>query len=111
EAVHFKTDIFKQIMFFVYEGQYEIPPFPLHVEAVREIIERNKKGIVIEDVEDFIGEDVVEVSTDFAQVVGQDSLTRFDKKRGRGGRFKSGKGRPQRERSDNQNTGNRPPQK
>lgn len=100
EAIHFKTDIFKQIMFFVYEGQHGIAPFPLHIEAVREIIERNKKGIVIEDIEDFMEEEEVVVDTDFAQVVGQDSLTRFDKRKSRGGRNRGGKGRFEKNRRD-----------
>jgi hypothetical protein len=91
-AVHFKTDIFKKTLYYIYDGQPGEPPFPLSSAAVKEIIEMNKKGIVIEDVEDFIeeAEEVME-ETDFAQVVGQDSLTRFDQKRrgnknrGRGG--------------------------
>lgn len=98
EAVHFKTDIFKQVMFFVYEGQYGEAPFPLHINAVRDIVEQNKKGVVIEDLDDFLEEEEVEVGTDFAQVVGQDSLTRFDKRkggnRGRGGKKRPGGNRP-----------------
>lgn len=95
DAVHFKTDIFKQVMFFVYENQHGEAPFPLHVDAVKEIIEQNKKGIVIEDLDDFMEEEVVVPDTDFAQVVGQDSLTRFDKRRGGGNRNRGGKRKPQ----------------
>lgn len=83
-ASHFKTDIFQRIMFFTYDGQPGEAPFPLSVDAVKEILERNKKGIVIEDMDDFVSEEVVEKDTDFAEVVGQDSLTRFDKAKGRG---------------------------
>jgi hypothetical protein len=93
DAVHFKTDIFKQVMFFIYEGQPGEAPFPLHTSAVKEIIEQNRKGIAIEDLDEFLEEEEVEVSTDFAQVVGQDSLTRFDRKRSGG---KSGKRKPTR---------------
>jgi cell fate regulator YaaT (PSP1 superfamily) len=82
-ASHFKTDIFKRTLYYVYEGQPGESPFPLSVEAVKEIIEMNKKGIAIEDVEDFMEEEVAVEETDFAQVVGQDSLTRFDQKRRR----------------------------
>lgn len=95
DAVHFKTDIFKQVMFFVYENQYGEAPFPLHVDAIKEIIEQNKKGIVIEDLDDFLEEEVVVPDTDFAQVVGQDSLTRFDKRRSTGNRNRGGKRKPQ----------------
>jgi len=80
-ASHFKTDIFQRIMFFVYEGQFGEAPFPLSVDAVKEILEKNKKGIAIEDIDAFMVEEVVEKGTDFAEVVGQDSLTRFDRTR------------------------------
>lgn len=85
-ALHFKTDIFKRTLYYIYEGQPGEAPFPLSVDAVKEIIEMNRKGIAIEDVEDFMEEEIAEAEeTDFAQVVGQDSLTRFDqKRRGRG---------------------------
>jgi len=79
-ASHFKTDIFKRIMFYIYDAPGEAP-FPLSIDAVKEIIEMNRQGIVIDDVEDFMAEEVEVEETDFAQVVGQDSLTRFDQKR------------------------------
>jgi cell fate regulator YaaT (PSP1 superfamily) len=87
-ASHFKTDIFQRIMFFIYDGQPGEPPFPLSIDSVKEIIERNKKGVEIEDIDQFMIEETVEKETDFAEVVGQDSLTRFDKSRNRsrGGR-------------------------
>jgi len=92
-ASHFKTDIFKRIMFFSYDEHRSESPFPLTIEAVKEIIERNKKGIAVEDVEEFMHEDVVVEETDFAQVVGQDSLTRFDRKKGRSSNQRGGKNR------------------
>lgn len=112
-AVHFKTDIFKRTLYYMYEGQPGEAIFPLSVDAVREIIEMNKKGIKIEDVEEFMDEveDVVE-ETDFAQVVGQDSLTRFDQKRRKQNRNKPrGRGNNN-NRGDNNNRpdgGNRQP--
>lgn len=82
-ASHFKTDIFKRTYYYTYDGKPEESPFPLSVDAVKEIIERNKRGVAIEDVEDFMDVEEVEEETDFAQVVGQDSLTRFDQKKRR----------------------------
>lgn len=89
-AYHLKTDIFKRMMYYVYEDQPGEAPIALHVNAVKEILEMNKKGIAVEDVEDFVTNEEVAEETDFAQVVGQDSLTRFDKQRrgGKGGRNK-----------------------
>ncbi len=98
-ASHFKTDIFKRTLYYVYEGQPGESPFPLSVDAVKEIIEMNKKGIAIEDVEDFMEEEVEVEETDFAQVVGQDSLTRFDQKR----RRPKGRGNQNRNRNENRN--------
>jgi hypothetical protein len=39
------------------------------------------KGVEIEDIDQFMIEESVEKETDFAEVVGQDSLTRFDNKK------------------------------
>ncbi|MFM7310260.1 MAG: stage 0 sporulation family protein, partial [Flavobacteriales bacterium] len=102
-AIHFKTDIFKRTMFYVYEGNFSEGPFALSVDAVKEILDRNKKGIAIEDVDDFMEEVVQEKETDFAEVVGQDSLTRFDKSRS-----KSGKSNRRRGNNPQQNRGPKP---
>lgn len=102
-AIHFKTDIFKRTMFYVYEGNFSEGPFALSVDAVKEILDRNKKGIAIEDVDDFMEEVVEEKQTDFAEVVGQDSLTRFDKSRN-----KSGKSNRRRGNNTQQNRGPKP---
>jgi cell fate regulator YaaT (PSP1 superfamily) len=102
-ASHFKTDIFKRTLYYVYEGQPGESPFPLSVEAVKEIIEMNKKGIAIEDVEDFMEEEVEVEETDFAQVVGQDSLTRFDQKRRKGPANRNKRGNQNRNENRNEN--------
>ena len=108
-ASHFKTDIFQRVMYFIYDGQPGEPPFPMSIDSVKEIIEKNKKGIEIEDIDQFLIEETVEKDTDFAEVVGQDSLTRFDKTRGgsRGGRNRGrgNEGRGPQDRS------NRPPRR
>lgn len=80
-AYHFKTDIFQRVMYFVYEQHAADGPFPLTVDAVKEIMERNKKGVSIESIEAFVPAADKSPETDFAEVVGQDSLTRFDKRR------------------------------
>jgi cell fate regulator YaaT (PSP1 superfamily) len=112
-ASHFKTDIFQRVMFFTYDGQPGEPPFPLSIESVKEIIEKNKKGVEIEDIDKFLIEETVEKETDFAEVVGQDSLTRFDKSRNRSrggknrGRKNDGRG-PQDRASSPQRPAERP---
>lgn len=75
-AFHQKTDIFKRVMWFSYfddPGNF----IPLSVERVNEIIELNKKGEKPDDIS--IKKETPKVKLpDFENVVGQDSLTRFD---------------------------------
>lgn len=80
-AYHFKTDIFQRLMYFVYEQHAADGPFPLSVDAVKEIMEKNKRGVSIDSMESFVPATDKMPETDFAEVVGQDSLTRFDKRR------------------------------
>ena len=82
-AVHFKTDIFKRIMFYVYEDQIGGAPIGLDVEAVKEIMAMNKMRKKPYDLRDFEEELEVVEEPDYENVVGQDDLTRFDKKKKR----------------------------
>ncbi|MFM2194454.1 MAG: hypothetical protein RL092_54 [Bacteroidota bacterium] len=113
-AIHFKTDIFNGVLYYNIEGVYGEPLLALSAETVRDIIEKNKKGVVVGEVIS-IQQDVEPIAkTDFAEVVGQDDLHRFDKKKksnkpgGKGGK------RPFRNKGNNQkpnqpnNTGNKP---
>ncbi len=75
EAVHQKTDIFSQIMWY----SYVVDPnnlMAIPVEKVREIIEQNTRGVFPEKLEDFAK--IKEQKVDFENVVGQDDLRRFD---------------------------------
>jgi hypothetical protein len=80
-ATHFKTDIFKQVIYYTIEGQHGDGPFALSADVVKDIIEKNKRGELIGEVQTFIEEKEVVESVEFAEVVGQDSLTRFDNKK------------------------------
>ncbi|MFI5204432.1 MAG: stage 0 sporulation family protein [Flavobacteriales bacterium] len=77
-AFHMKTDIFKNVMFFAYET--EGAPFPIAVplDRVKEVIELNKNNVFPEDLLEAKHLPVVEKQPDYMNVVGQDSLTRFD---------------------------------
>lgn len=78
-AVHFKTDIFKRIMYFFVEGEFGGSPIAVGLDDVLEIIEMNKRGEKPMSLHDFsIVEEVVEEEI-YQNVVGQDSLTRFDR--------------------------------
>ncbi len=77
-AVCQKTDIFKGHMWYAYEGEW-MNWHKITTEQANEIIELNKQKKKIASLEEYAS-DVVEEDTknDFGNVVGQDSLTRFD---------------------------------
>jgi cell fate regulator YaaT (PSP1 superfamily) len=78
-AFHQKTDIFKGIMWYAYAdnpGAF----IPLTKERVKEIIELNKNGSKPDEIVDGKIIEVIK-EPDFENVVGQDSLTRFDHKK------------------------------
>ncbi|HLT32474.1 MAG TPA: regulatory iron-sulfur-containing complex subunit RicT, partial [Aquaticitalea sp.] len=76
-AVCQKTDIFKGHMWFAYEGEW-MNWHKLTTEQTREIIEMNKKKEKVSSLEEYASELVEEIKSDYENVVGQDSLTRFD---------------------------------
>ncbi|MBL7927535.1 MAG: hypothetical protein JNK61_11580 [Bacteroidia bacterium] len=88
-AKHVKTDIFKGIMWYNFtpserkEDTYYIADawVQLSVERIAEIIELNKKGIKPDELKTDIVEVAKEKLLDYENVVGQDSITRLDKKK------------------------------
>ncbi len=78
-AFHQKTDIFRRTMFFSYT--HEPDNFiPLPVDRVKEIMEMNKNSVKPEDLLiKVVSTRIIEKNPDYENVVGQDSLTRFDK--------------------------------
>ncbi|MES2628245.1 MAG: regulatory iron-sulfur-containing complex subunit RicT [Bacteroidota bacterium] len=115
-AAHFKTDIFKRMIWYVYEDEHGINPIGLEISKVKEIIEKNKNNQFPEDLKDFEfispQQRAAAMEPDYANVDGQDSLTRFDKKKGndkRGGRNKNNRDRGDRKDGpDNRNKPNTP---
>jgi cell fate regulator YaaT (PSP1 superfamily) len=87
-AGHRKTDIFKRMMWFAYTGEEGNAAnnsdnwIALSVDRVKEIIAMNKAGEKPADLNDFSEVMPDEKPMDYADVVGQDSLTRMiDKKK------------------------------
>ena len=78
EAFFQKMDIFGNKMWYSYrDDPYEF--IELSLERVTEIIESNKKDEPVAELKDY--KDIqIEVRPDYANVVGQDDLTRFDNK-------------------------------
>ena len=81
KAFHFKTDVFKRVMYYIYEDHRSIAPVGLSLDSLHEIIEMNKNGEKPESLTDFVDDSIVEEELDYLNVVGQDSLTRFDQKK------------------------------
>jgi len=81
-AVHIKTDIFKGILWYVYEEGGTNSPMPLTIERTKEIISLNEKGQFPDDLKDF-NDYVAPVVEAYASVDAQDSLSRFDEKKGK----------------------------
>mgnify|MGYP001628051204 FL=1 len=105
-AVCQKTDIFKGFMWFAYEGEW-MNWHKLTTAQAREIIELNKKKQKIASLEEYASELVEDTKADFENVVGQDSLTRFDspkrKNKRRNNRNKKKGNNPQQHKSQKNN--------
>lgn len=76
-AVCQKTDIFKGHMWYAYEGEW-MNWHKITTTQANEIISLNKKNKKVSSLEEYASELLNEVKNEFENVVGQDSLTRFD---------------------------------
>ncbi|MGO4919865.1 PSP1 domain-containing protein [Maribacter spongiicola] len=97
-----KTDIFKEMLWFSYKDN----PANWHVlskDQVNEILEKNKKKEKVASLEMYAMEIVVEEKVVFENVVGQDSLTRFDKPKGAGNNNKNKNRNRNRNKNKNKN--------
>ena len=85
---------------------YKEDPGNWHVlskDQVNEILQKNKKKEKVASLEMYAMEIVVEEKVVFENVVGQDSLTRFDKPKGGGNRNKNRNKNKNRNRNKNKN--------
>jgi len=96
-AVCQKTDIFKGHIWYAYEGEW-MNWHKLTTQQANEIIALNSKKEKVSSLEDYASELIEDTRVEFENVVGQDSLTRFDKpknqKRRRNNRRKKSKRNP-----------------
>lgn len=78
-ATHIKTDVFKEQMWYAYDGDAGIGSglIPLSPEQVREIISLNKAGKMPGSLNEYT-EEIEVKEPDYTNVVGQDSLNRFE---------------------------------
>lgn len=102
-----KSDIFKKIMWFSPDPHSTAILIPLTTERVRQIVAMNRRGEKVERLEDaalLAARQQVQTEPEIKNVVGEESITRFDESRGRshrgGGRHNRGG------RNGNRNGGN-----
>ncbi|WP_324024667.1 regulatory iron-sulfur-containing complex subunit RicT [Maribacter sp. BPC-D8] len=98
-----KTDIFKEMLWFSYRDD----PANWHVlskDQVNEILEKNKNKEKVASLEMYAMEIAVEEKVVFENVVGQDSLTRFDRPKGGGNNNKNRNKNKNRNRNKNKNS-------
>ncbi len=77
DAVFVKMDIFRKLLWYTYKED-SFNWFKLSLEQVKEIIEMNNNKEVALPLEEYQSEIAEVPKVDFENVVGQDSLTRFD---------------------------------
>ncbi|MBI4930593.1 MAG: hypothetical protein HY841_07515 [Bacteroidetes bacterium] len=83
-AYHMKTDIFKRKMWYAYENERGVF-IELSVDRVKEVIAMNKAGKKPDELRAAIQMIVPAIKEpDYQNVVGQDSISRFDKNKNKG---------------------------
>lgn len=76
-AICQKADIFKGHLWYAYEGEW-MNWHKLTTEQANEIIAKNNNKEKVANLEDYSSELIEDTKSEFENVVGQDSLTRFD---------------------------------
>ncbi len=102
-AVVFKMDIFKNLVYLLQLDAPSSSPVPVSLEDMKELMAMNERGEYPKSLSEFaLEEEPTEVDAVYSNVVGQDSLTRFDeerrrnkKNRGKSGGGNNRRGRPQ----------------
>jgi cell fate regulator YaaT (PSP1 superfamily) len=92
-ASFIKMDIFKRLMWYAYEDFSAGGITELSLDRVNEIISMNKDNQQADQLEGFVSVKK-EVVVDYENVVGQDSINRFDNVKSKNNRFKRKKRKP-----------------
>ena len=92
-VVVFKMDIFKRLVYLLPLDEQGSGPVAVSVEDMKELMAMNARGEVPGSLSDFaIEEEHNEIDDVYSNVVGQDSLNRFDEKRRRSKKRRNSKG-------------------
>jgi len=107
-AVCQKTDIFKGHLWYAYEGEW-MNWHVITAAQANEIIDLNKKKEKVASLEEYATDLIIDTKTEFENVVGQDSLTRFDRPKGKKKRRNNNKNRNRKRNNKPQNKKTRKP--
>ena len=88
---HMKTDVFKRQMTYSSDARFAANVTVISVDRVKEIIAQNKKGIKVDSL--IAVTESKQNMPEYQNVVGQDSLTRFDKTKKKNNKRKNNKRR------------------
>lgn len=105
-AIHIKTDVFRRKMWYLVKDERMSSIICLSVDKVFELLELQKSGKKISDINSFAEVEEPTQEPEYSNVVGQDDLTRFDQDFKR--KKKNNKNRNKR-RQGNDQGGQRPP--
>ncbi len=78
-ASHQKTDIYRGMMWYLLDGEKGTSLLPVSAERVKQVIDMNKKGELPEILSEPVEIEPAAKDSDYLNVVGQESLTRFEK--------------------------------
>ncbi len=109
EAIFIKMDIFKKLLWYTYKEE-RFKWYKLSLDQVHEILELNQENEMAPPLEEFESEIEEETKVDFENVVGQDSLTRFDEPKRRRRNRKSKRNRNKRPDAQNKTNTSAKPQ-
>lgn len=109
KAVVFKMDIFKRLVYFLQLGEPGASPIAMNVEDANELIAASQQGEVISGLQSYVVEDEPEeVDETFGNVVGQESLTRFDEAKRRRKKRRPNRGKRSENKAGTQGKKNQP---
>ena len=92
-AVFIKMDIFKRQLWYTYKDN-SFKWFKLSLDQVNEMIALNKNNKTAASLEEYESDVAEEVKIDFENVVGQESLTRFDRPKQKKNRKRNNRNKP-----------------
>ena len=90
---YIKSDTLNRTMWFTPDPQVSTIQIPLGIDRVRQIMEMNRKGIKADKLDDSRPDNFMNSEPEFKNVVGEDSITRFDRSGKDQNRRNRGRGR------------------